>query len=338
MPSSSRTTAVDGVPCVRKRLTKIGFSDEVTNMILNSRRASTQKQYDPHIKAWESFCISQNKDAVFTTVPIILQFLISLYHKGLSYSTINTARSAIASCVELPNGAQLGNDRDVHSFMKGIFNVKPPRQQKVATWDPEIVLTFLKNNRLNACDLLTVGRRLATLILLVSGQRPQILVALRLQCMTLTTTVATFSVSSNDVKQGRPGYRPPDVKLVQFEDENLCVFRHLKMYLELTKPFRSDIDQLFITTRKPYKPVTLNTLSRWVKSVLMASGIDASLASAGSARGATTTKALDGGAPLEVILGSAGWSNLSTFTKFYRKPLLTDATMGKYVLKQFCSK
>ena len=48
----------------------------------------------------------------------------------------------------------------------------------------------------------------------------------------------------------------------------------LKCYIDLTKDIRGDLTGLFITTTKPYRKVSKDTLSRWVKGMLKGAGID----------------------------------------------------------------
>ena len=155
-----------------------GYTDDVSNIILSSRRNSTQKQYNPHIIAWEAFCKDRNTDAVNTTIPEVLQFLHSIFSRDLSYSTINTARSAISTCILLPNGQNLGQHRDVQAFMTGVYNNRTPVQQKSESWDPDIVLHALLKEKMIDCVLNKLVSRLALLILLVTGQRPQVLSSL----------------------------------------------------------------------------------------------------------------------------------------------------------------
>ena len=96
---------------------------------------------------------------------------------------------------------------------------------------------------------------------------------------------------------------------------------------------RGTVDQLFLTNTKPHKAASLNTISNWVKYIFKGAGIRTELATAGSMRVASTSKALAVGAPLDIILNSAGWSRSSTFTRFYRKDLLSDMNMGSFVLQ-----
>ena len=72
-------------------------------------------------------------------------------------------------------------------------------------------------------------------------------------------------------------------------------------------------------------PASSNTISRWVKLFLSESGVDTGQYAAGRVRSAAATKADVSGAPIDVILQSAGWAQESTFRWFYKKPVAKQA-------------
>ena len=76
---------------------------------------------------------------------------------------------------------------------------------------------------------------------------------------------------------------------------------------------------------KPQKPVSTDTISRWLKTVLEKSGIDTSVFKGHSARAASASAAAKCKVPLSTILDNAGWSNAITFGRFYRKPIVTSS-------------
>jgi len=65
------------------------------------------------------------------------------------------------------------------------------------------------------------------------------------------------------------------------------------------------------------KPHNSSTVARWLKSLLEASGIDTSIFSAHSVRGASSYAAGSAGISTSDILKAAGWSSESTFPQFY---------------------
>ena len=114
---SGGTTEIVGVQCPRRRLLLEGYSDSVATTILHSRRDSTNKVYQPHITSWERYCHTNGHDVIKSTVPIVLGFLHTLLDDKLGFSSLNIAKSAINTCVILPEGQHLGTNADVKAFM-----------------------------------------------------------------------------------------------------------------------------------------------------------------------------------------------------------------------------
>ena len=111
------------------------------------------------------------------------------------------------------------------------------------------------------------------LLLLVSGQRGQTIHMLDLNDMIVSDNGFTFVVV-NHLKQSRPGYHNPQLKLVPFEDSSLCVVTTCKEYLKKTKSFRGNQSKLFISYVKPCKEVSRDTLTRWVRQVMAKASLD----------------------------------------------------------------
>ena len=109
---------------------------------------------------------------------------------------------------------------------------------------------------------------------------------------------------------------------------------HLLTYLDRRKSFRGGIDRvgLFLTTKKPYKAAANNTMCNWVKHILKCSRVDTTTFSAVSTRAASTSKATEQGAPIDVEMATAGWTQNSTFAKYYKKPIMKEEQLSAYVL------
>ena len=62
----------------------------------------------PHtLKKWMAFCRERKINCSSPPLSDALQFLSGLFHKGLSYSTLNTARSALSTIVTIDGGEAL---------------------------------------------------------------------------------------------------------------------------------------------------------------------------------------------------------------------------------------
>ena len=95
-------------------------------------------------------------------------------------------------------------------------------------------------------------------------------------------------------------------------------------YFNRTSALRQGTSQLFLSYKKPNKPVSADTVSNWLKNALSKSGISTSLFSAHSTRSAFTSCAKAAQIPLDTIMKSAQWSNYDTFQKFYNLPVVSQ--------------
>ena len=95
-----------------------------------------------------------------------------------------------------------------------------------------------------------------------------------------------------------------------------CVVACLQEYIERTKSVRKENDKLLLLLCiKPFKPVSKDTVSRWMKTVLVQAGIHDF--EPHSFEGAASTAMAQSGMSMEDMLKKAGWSNIKTFKRFY---------------------
>ena len=119
------------------------------------------------------------------------------------------------------------------------------------------------------------------------------------------------------------------------ENEKLCAHSTLLYYVaSRTASIRQSLNssQVFVSYGKPYKVVSSATLARWLKVVLSLAGIDTSIFKGHSFRGASTSKAVSLGVPLDVILKAADWKNAGTFAKFYQRETSSVGQFAQAVL------
>ena len=100
-----------------------------------------------------------------------IRFLGTLHEKGLKYSTLNTARSAVSAVVLPTNNQAIGNHPLVSRFMRGIYKCNPPIPRYQTTWNVQTVLTYLSSQSpVEGLDLKLLTLKLLMLIALVSAQ------------------------------------------------------------------------------------------------------------------------------------------------------------------------
>ena len=102
--------------------------------------SGTQSRYKPHIQRWFDFCSAQNIDPISPPVEAGAEFLTGLFNSGVGYSVINTARSALSSIIQMPNGVSFGKLPLITRLLKGMFKIKPSLLRYTVTYDVSIVL------------------------------------------------------------------------------------------------------------------------------------------------------------------------------------------------------
>ena len=219
---------------------------------------------------------------------------MTLHSQGLSYSSINTARSALSSILKLDNCDNFGTHPLVTRFMKGIYELIKPKPKYNQIWDISQVLDYLKTlYPLEKLSLKELTQKPVMLLLLVTGQRGQFIHLLSLNGIILTSQTAYLSLEEH-------------TKTSRLNNAAAAVTTQ-KAYMKKTETLRNGENKLFISFIKPNKAVSRDTISRWTKQVLTNYGIDTKIFTSHSTRAASATKAHQKENPLDTILNTIGW-------------------------------
>jgi len=274
-------------------------------------------------------------DTLQPTVSTLLTFLQSSYEDGSGHSTLGTLRSVVALLAPLLDGKTIGEDKLVMRFMKGVSKLRPPKPRYKYTWDPSPVLTYLSSiGPLDSITLQLLSEKLLVLLALCTGQRMQTLHAIDIRHIENLPNGVQIRVDKL-LKTSKPGAVQPCLYLPRFDSESqLCPVRTLTEYLNRTQGFRTgEKHQLFLSLTGNHKPITTQTMSRWVKNVLNNSGINSSIFCAHSTRHASTSAAARHGVSMDQIFAAAGWSSSSsTFARFYNRPVINRGSFAEAVL------
>lgn len=159
--------------------------------------------------------------------------------------------------------------------MNGIFELKRSLSNYSEIWDVNTVLDYLKSLG-DPTTLLLKNLTLKTTILLclLTGQRCQTIFSIDLRYIQAMENRFRITIQQG-LKQSKAGRHLEPIELMAFhEDKRVCIVEHLKEYIQQTKEIRNQSNQLLICYIKPHKPVSKDTIARWVKEVLNQSGID----------------------------------------------------------------
>ena len=261
----------------------------------------------------------------------MLSFLTLWYEKGLSYSSLNTFRSAVS----ILSVDKIGEDLMISRFFKGLDKLRPARPKYAFIWDVSIVLSHLRNlHPLEDLSYQDLSEKAIILLALSTGHRAQTLASIKLPNIKCTSNGIEIRIPDR-IKTSAHGRFQPLLVLPKYNaDVRICTATVVIRYLDVTKAIRNNADKLFLAIKSPHKPVDSQTVSRWIKSVLCKSGIDTSIFSAHSVRHASTSTAFKKGISIDVIRRTAGWTSGSkTFATFYNRPVqLNDECFALAVL------
>ena len=261
----------------------------------------------------------------------MLHFLTEQFNLGLGFSALNTVRSSLSTFLVL-EGQPVGAHPLIRRFIKGVFNLRPVIPKTETTWDTSLVLKYLRRKSpVKRLDLKMLTFKLVVLLSLLTGQRAQTLHLLKLNDVILTRNCIKIKVSSC-LKHTRPGKHLDLLVLKAYApDRRLCPVTVLYEYLKRTKDLRKH-DSLLVALIKPHGAVSAATVARWIKTVLIWSGVDTRIFGAHSTRGASTSKASFDNVPIGTILKTAGWSRNETFATYYKKPIQKQGQFGQAIL------
>ena len=325
--SSNEKTQIDSDLNVRTIVKKVyqESSDTVTKVMLSSWKPQTCKHYDSAIRKWQRFCDRQEIDPFEPNVTKALDFLGELFDNGLSYSSINSARSALSSFLYV-NNVPIGQHPMIVRFVTGVFNLKPPLPRCVAMWDVDVVLKYFRQEgHPNSLLIPQLSHRLAMLLALSTGRRGQVLHMLDIDHMRLRHNSVTFylTVPTKTYRKGTVNGKDlqQKIKVKSYPaNEKLCPVTTLNVYLHRLKDKRTS-SKLLVSTRKPHDQVSRATISHWLVKVMAAAGIDTAVYKSHSTRSAAVSKAFNRGASVTDILESAGWNSTCCFAKYYLKDI-----------------
>lgn len=217
----------------------------------------------------------------------------------------------------------------IRRFLKGLYNIKPPKPKYDFTWDPHpVLLKMAEWYPLESISLKQLTLKMVVLLSLISGQRLQTFAKININLIKQTTDNLQIFIADKLKTSGRNRLQPVLILPFFREKPELCLGSTILQYLKLTSGLRPPgVEGLILTLKKPIHAACAQTISHWVKHVLEECGIDVKMFSAYSFRHASTSAALRGGANIESIRKAAGWTDKSKmFSKFYNKPILPDSS------------
>ena len=180
--SLAERSAPDCVAIIRRTGTQAGPSDRAAALVASSRRVSTCESYNSRLVGFFllHWCESHGVDPRSAPVHHIAVFLIDLFDKGRSISTIRGHRSAIVAIHSgFADGTCVSTAPCLSNLIRALFLKRPPVRKLLPSWSLPAVLEALTKAPFE--PLAEASLRDLTIVFLVaiaSGQRRSVLHAL----------------------------------------------------------------------------------------------------------------------------------------------------------------
>lgn len=310
-----------------------GLPPDSLQIIQAARRQGTRDKYQGVLEKWAEFCRKRHITSTRTSVNDIILFLTEQYRRGLKYNTISCYRSALNSFITTPESPDISLHPILRSFMKGVFNLRPPQPRYTTVWDANLVIQYF--NRLGDngdLSLKQLTQKLAMLLILLSSTRGNSVHSFVLSKMYLCSTEVTF-IPNILLKHHTPNNRIRPMVYKAFDtNKRLCPVDTLSEYLTKRCEMIHTSEQLFFTHATPHRPASRDTISRWVKEVMSSANINTNIFKAHSCRAAAASAAKHRNISIQTIMDAADWKNAKTFAKHYDLTIEFDNSFGTQLL------
>ena len=142
-----------------------------------------------------------------------------MFKLNLSYSSVNTARSAISSFI-MYGDKGIGEHPLIIKFMKGVYQQRPTQSRYTCVWSVHNVFDFLRQSSSNEnLTLKLLSMKTVMLLALISAQRVQTLHNLCLSNMSHDDVNCKIMFNVGKIKQSRPGFKSLYITVGYFNEE-----------------------------------------------------------------------------------------------------------------------
>ena len=362
LPQISGTAQPSRLEVISRFHQNRGFSQKVSSRISVSQRQSTVQLYEYKWKVFREWCLSQGIDPNTPTVPNIADFLLHLFEKGLSTTTIKGYRSSL-SALMASRGIDISHDTDLASLCRGFSIERPISHRDIPRWDLMVVLRYLMKPPFEPMRLSSIAdltRKTAFLITLATAKRNSEVWAfssdVRFGPNKMNATLSFlpgFIAKTQKVDRPETALNPVIIPSLSslvgrdLPDRTLCPVRALCFYLDRTKAGvnQDRFKRLFVSFKPGHKGDLVKvTISGWIKALIKSAyekvenddvpHLTHRNFQARELRAMATSLAFHQHHSLRQIMEAASWRADGTFASFYLRelsPALLDPTLGPLV-------
>ena len=300
------------------------LSPGAESIILSGWAQGTKSVYGLGYRYYTQFCKKHKLDPFIPDPVNLLNFLTYCFEvKKCQYRTLNCYRSAVSSTLshDPTTGQPVGMDPLISRFFKGVRRLRPPRMKLFPNWSIATVLTFLKSfGESKSLSLSRLLIKTCFLVSLVCCKRPACLRNMKKVPGYWELTMAGLRCQTLGISKTEVHHISTPIEIKPFsEDPQLCpVYHMVRLDKMLDKVRPEGITDFWLSSRKPHKPVSTQTICKWLKQVIVESG--ALSGSARDVRSVGSSTAAQAGLDIGRIMQAADWRRVKTFQSHYFKP------------------
>ena len=210
--------------------------------------------------------------------------------------------------------------------MKGIYSRHPSLPKYVYIWDISILHRYYDNIDSNDnLQFKALVKKTVMFFIILGARKKHALFTLSSDNIIFKENKVIL-LPNKTMKHTKPNpLLEPLIYHHYPENQKLYIVYCLKSYIGMRNASVGDeIKDLIISFGKPHKPVTHETISRWIKSEFTDVGVDTSIFKAHSCRSAFSSKAKDIGVSLNEILKWGCWKSKHTFRTYYSRDIINE--------------
>ena len=316
--------------CLKRKFQGSHYSLDASDTLLSHFTANTSSNriYARAHHLFIAWCISYGVDVCYFTTTQLVNFLVAAHRSGYSINTIQVFKSAIMQ-LHLDRDT-IDCDTDVRTLMKSfkksgpLLSLTRPQVNIAATLSH---LAKIPSNGRTA--LKALNQKTAFLLAMAAFLRPSDLLRIVLSKCTLDET-GRLSLCIEAPKETRRGR--PIIKILMVHplanDDPLCpvaAFLALRNHPGTTQRPK---DNLLVNSLTPSKPLSVNTISSWLR---LLTKMSTDLVPVPSIRSLASDLALSRGVPKEDVVTLGNWSSDSVFEFHYRRSRLQKTNISAVV-------
>ena len=332
---------------MRAGLRAQGLGPAAIDLVLRSRRQSTNRLYDLRWTTWFNYCEEHGIDPTHPSVSQFADFLTYLHSvKELTAITIAGYRTVISTTVAITRGVNhpsFASSVVITQLINGFKHAAPLRRSLCPKWDVTVVLTFLRERcePLHSLTIKVLTYKTVFLLALATARRvsglhaisglPDDVVFARHNSSVTLAFLPEFRAKNQSVTELSQPFTIPGLRPLLCSDDTdiaLCPVRCLKAYLARTKASRHGKRRLLVSINQKYpRDIQKGSVSRWLRALIRLA-YDESSASlppcpirAHETRAISSSLAVATGAPLTSVLRAGYWKRQTTFLNFYLRDL-----------------